>query len=93
VVFDFAGNTVKDRAWVRSVFEAAGADHLLHVISASDDSCKARLRLRNETRPEGIYYGEVSEAVFDEVTKYFKPPTAAENFKLAPCEAWQPKPR
>jgi hypothetical protein len=23
VVFDFAGNTVKDRAWVRSVFEAA----------------------------------------------------------------------
>src|SRR5262249_55700593 len=29
VVFDFAGNTVKSREWVRGVFEAAGADHVL----------------------------------------------------------------
>jgi predicted kinase len=26
VVFDFGGNTVNDRRWVRSVFESAGAD-------------------------------------------------------------------
>src|SRR5579872_3405509 len=47
VVFDFAGNTPKDRAWVRSIFERAKADHVLHYIEASDESCKARLRQRN----------------------------------------------
>src|ERR1700720_4536798 len=50
IVFDFAGNTPNDRAWVRSIFESASADHVLHYIVASDDSCKARLRLRNETK-------------------------------------------
>src|SRR5689334_2159519 len=44
VVLDFAGNTVKDRAWVRGIIEETGADHVLHVIVASDDLCKARLR-------------------------------------------------
>jgi predicted kinase len=87
VVFDFAGNTPKDRAWVRSIFEAAGADHLLHVISATDEGCKARLRQRNETKPEGLYYGEVTEAVFDEVTRYFKPPAVEENFRMTHRDA------
>ena len=30
--FDFAGNTPNDRAWVRSIFESADADHVLHYI-------------------------------------------------------------
>src|SRR5262245_16909516 len=30
VVLDFSGNTVKARQWVRTVFESAGADHVLH---------------------------------------------------------------
>src|SRR5919106_3255955 len=42
VVFDFAGNTVHDRRWVRSIFESANADHRLHYILAVDDICKAR---------------------------------------------------
>jgi len=62
IVFDFAGNTPNDRAWVRSIFESANADHVLHYIVASDVSCKARLRLRNETKPEGLYFGFVSKA-------------------------------
>ena len=52
IVLDFAGNTPKDRAWVRSIFESADADHVLHCILASDELCKARLRLRNATKPE-----------------------------------------
>jgi len=55
IVFDFAGNTVGDRAWVRSIFDSANAAHVLHYIVASDESCKARLRFRNETKPEGLY--------------------------------------
>jgi len=91
IVFDFAGNTVKSRDWVRSIFEAAEADHLLHVISATDEGCKARLRQRNELKPEGLYYGEVSEAVFDEVTRYFVPPSEQEGFRVVSYDADRPE--
>jgi predicted kinase len=87
VVFDFAGNTPKDRAWARSIFESADADHSLHAIVASDELCKAQLRLRNETKPEGLYYGFVSEDRFDEVTRYFVPPSDQENFHVIYYEA------
>ena len=87
IVFDFAGNTPKDRAWVRSLFESANADHVLHYIVASDESCKARLRLRNETRPEGLYFGFVGEDRFDEVTRYFTPPSDQEKFHVTYYDA------
>jgi predicted kinase len=90
VVFDFAGNTPNDRAWVRSIFENIKADHVLHYIVASDESCKARLRLRNETKPRGIYYGFVSEDRFDEVTRSFRPPTEEERFSVICYEAEDP---
>jgi predicted kinase len=93
LVFDFAGNTPKDRAWVRSIFESANADHALHYIVASDATCKARLRQRNETKPEGLYYGFVSEDLFDEVTSYFVPPAEQENFRVIPYEADAPSPK
>ncbi len=46
VIFDFAGNTPRDRLWVRSIFESAGANHLLHVLTVPDEVFKARLRAR-----------------------------------------------
>jgi predicted kinase len=87
VVIDFAGNTAKDRAWVRSIFEAAGADHMLHVIEAFDELCRSRIRLRNEAKPAGLYYGPVSEADFDAVTRHFVPPSEQENFQMTYYEA------
>jgi predicted kinase len=90
VVFDFAGNTPKDRAWVRSIFESAGANHMLHVIAASDEQCRARLRLRNETKPAGLYYGMVTEAQFDEVTRHFVPPADREGFRMTHYDADRP---
>jgi predicted kinase len=87
IVLDFAGNTPKDRAWTRSVFERAGADHVLHVITASDALCKERLRLRNETKPAGLYHGQVTEAQFDEVTRYFVAPSEDENFQVVHYDA------
>ena len=82
VVFDFAGNTPEDRTWIRSIFEGAGAEHMLHYIVASDELCRMRLRARNETKPEGLYYGTVSESLFEEVTRYFVPPADHENFRV-----------
>jgi predicted kinase len=87
VVLDFAGNTPKDRVWVRSIFEDAGADHVLHCIIASDELCKAQLRLRNATKQEGLYFGFVSEERFDEVTRYFTRPADQEDFRVISYEA------
>jgi predicted kinase len=87
IVLDFAGNTPNDRAWVRAIFESAGADHMLHVIIASDALCKMRLRRRNETRPEGLYYGNVTEAQLEAVTRHFVLPSEAENFNIARYDA------
>ena len=82
VVFDFGGNTVAHRAWVRSVFEAAGADHVLHVLDVPDDECKRRVRERNVAKPPGLYFGDVSDEMVDAVLPYITPPAASEGFSL-----------
>jgi predicted kinase len=82
VVLDFAANTVNDRVWIRSLFEAANAAHELHVIEAPEDVCKARLRVRNETKPEGFYFGHVPEEFFGPVTSLIVPPSEAEGFNV-----------
>jgi len=82
VVFDFDGNTVKSRQRVREIFEAAGADHLLHVIEASDSQCLANIHRRNKEKPTGIYWGYVSDETFHAVTAHFVAPQPEERFRL-----------
>jgi predicted kinase len=82
VVFDFAGNTEKNRQWVRTVFEAANADHVLHVIEASDSQCLANIHRRNREKPSGIYWGHVTDERFHRVTVYFAPPQPDEGFRI-----------
>ncbi len=41
VVLDFPANTPSIRAWMRTIFEAAGADHRLHYLDVPDEVCKA----------------------------------------------------
>jgi predicted kinase len=80
VVLDFGGNTIRDRSWVRSLFESVGATHQLHYIVASETACKLRVAERNRTKPSGVYWGDVSEAQLDAVNKYFQAPVAEEGF-------------
>lgn len=82
VVFDFAGNTPKDRRWVRGIFKAAGADHTLHVIEATDEQCLANIHRRNERKPPGIYAGYVSDETFHAVTANFLLPQQDEGFRV-----------
>jgi predicted kinase len=84
VVFDFAGNTKKSRRWVRSVFEAAHADHVLHVLEATDAQCLANIHQRNDEKPPGVYWGQVSDETFHAVTVYFEPPEPEEGFRVLP---------
>ena len=80
VVFDFAGNTRKDRQWVRRIFEDTNVDHLLHIIEATDEQCLANIHRRNEEKPPGIYSGHVSDETFHAVTAHFLPPQEDEGF-------------
>ncbi len=80
VVLDFPGNTRKQRAWFRQLFEAAGVEHELHVVDAPDDVCKRQLRERSAGLPPGAPW--TTEAEFDLITSYFEPPGADEGFNV-----------
>jgi predicted kinase len=82
IVLDFAGNTTKGRLWVRGLFEAARADHVLHLIEASDSQCLDNIHRRNDEKPAGVYFGHVSDEIFHAVTAYFAPPEPEEGFTL-----------
>lgn len=85
VVFDFAGNTPAHRAWVKAIADAASADHLLHVLDVPADECKRRLHERNATRPDGLYFGDVSDELFDAVVQRIVPPRGDEAIRVAPA--------
>ena len=80
VVLDFPGNTTKQRAWFRQLFEAAGVEHELHFIDAPDDVCKRQLRERSAGLPAGTPW--TTEAEFDAITVYFQPPAVDEGFNV-----------
>ncbi|WP_267425067.1 ATP-binding protein [Methylobacterium sp. GC_Met_2] len=79
VVLDFPANTLTNRAWMRTLFEAAGVAHQLHVFDVPDAVCKARLLRRNA---EGTHDFTVTEADFDLVSRYVVPPAPEEGFDL-----------
>jgi predicted kinase len=79
VVLDWPANTLASRAWMRGIFEAAGAGHVLHVLEVPDEVCLARLERRNA---EGKHAFKVSRAEFEELSRYFEPPTDAEGFTI-----------
>lgn len=79
VVLDFPANTVATRAWMKTLFEAAEADHCLHFLDVADEVCKARLRARNAA---GTHDFAASDAQFDRITGYFVPPSEAEGFRI-----------
>jgi predicted kinase len=80
VVLDFGGNAPQERQWVRSIFEDAKAEHVLHYINVPDAVCKARLRLRNAMAPEGSQ--PTTDEEFDDISAYFVPPSSDEGFRI-----------
>jgi predicted kinase len=80
VVLDFQANTKAGRTWFRSVFEQAGAAHVLHFVSASDEACLARIARRNVERPEGSHH--LTEEDFIHVSSFFQAPEEAEGFNV-----------
>jgi predicted kinase len=80
VVLDFQANTKAGRQWFRSVFEQAGAAHILHFVRTSDAVCLQRIAKRNVERPEGSHH--LTEEDFTYVSSFFQAPEAAEGFNV-----------
>ena len=79
VSLDFQGNTVGRRNWMRSLFTQANVAHELHWLDVSDAVCLQRLRQRNAG---GEHPFQVSDAEYDQFTRYFVPPGLDEGFNV-----------
>ena len=80
VVLDFPANTVKQRAWMNNLLKQTDAHHELHYLNCSDDSCKARLKIRAQQEPER--HATDTAEMFDAMTRYFEPPSDDEGFDI-----------
>jgi predicted kinase len=79
VVLDFPANTVRQRAWMRALVAEAGVPHELHVLDVPDSICRQRLHQRNAA---GEHPFQVTDAEFEQFTRYFVPPSADEGFNV-----------
>lgn len=79
VVLDFQANTVESRSWMRTILDETGAAHRLHVLSASDETCLARLRERNAA---GTHAFAATEAQFHRISAHHVEPTPDEGFEV-----------
>ena len=68
VVLEFPANTPQDRHWLRGLADVAGVSHCVHYVEVDDDTCRARLHLRNQ-RAEHEF--AATDAEFDLITSYF----------------------
>ena len=82
VVLDFAGNRIDERAWARSLSEEARSSHVLHFLSVDEEECLRRLQLRNQLKPEGLYFATTTEADFRSICKYFQVPENEEGLTI-----------
>lgn len=82
VVLDFAGNRIDERAWVRGLSEEAGSFHVLHFLNVNEEECLRRLQMRNQLKPEGLYFASTSEADFRAICKFFQVPDASEGLNI-----------
>lgn len=79
VVMDYPANTVENRAWMRTLFEEAEADHELHVLDVPEQVCLARLHARNAA---GEHPFAATEEQFRQITRQYMQPSSNEGFVI-----------
>ncbi|WDU64771.1 ATP-binding protein [Pseudomonas poae] len=79
VVLDFPANTQANREWLVGLAHAAGAPHRLHYLELDDDTCRARLHVRNAG---GEHDFAATDAEFDLITRHFCAPSEEEGLVI-----------
>ncbi|MBB6157590.1 putative kinase [Pseudomonas sp. JAI115] len=79
VVLDFPANTVADRQWLRGLADTAKVPHCLHYLAVDDDTCRARLHVRNALAEHEF---AASDAEFDLISSYFQVPESGEELEI-----------
>ena len=79
VVLDFPANTLNNRRWMKDIIDRTGAAHVLHYLDIPDEVCKMRLRSRNAA---GSHPYAPTDVEFDEITRFFLPPSHEEGFHI-----------
>jgi predicted kinase len=79
VVLDFPANTIRQRAWMRELIDKAQVRHELHLLDLPDAVGKERLRQRNAS---GAHQFQVSDAEYEQFSRYFVPPSSDEGFNV-----------
>lgn len=79
VALDFPANTIKTRAWMKSIGDSAQCRAEMHFLDVPDSVCLQRLKLRNDS---GNHQYKTSEEEFHQFTKYFVAPSSTEGFEL-----------
>lgn len=80
VVMDFPANVPAARLWMRSIFDAANANHLLHFVNTPNERCIEQLQKRNREKPDGSM--EMTVEQFEYITSLFVAPGAEEGFRI-----------
>lgn len=80
VVLDFPANVPSVRLWIRGIFDAANAAHVLHFVDTPNDVCIAQMQKRNVERPEGSVQTSIEQ--FEHITSFFRPPRLEEGFNV-----------
>ncbi|BBK37654.1 cell division protein ZipA [Allostella sp. ATCC 35155] len=79
VVLDWPANTVRVRAWMRSILVASDADHELHLLEPEDGERRRRLSRRNASGAHEYAVDDATLALFD---RHFEPPAPEEGFRI-----------
>lgn len=80
VVMDFPANTVNQRKWFKEIVSEANSPNELIYLNVSNDICLRQIEKRRVENPERAIYD--TEAMFNEVTKYFQEPNQSEGFNI-----------
>lgn len=80
VVLDFPANTLKQRAWLKSISKEIDTFHQLIYLEVSDEQCLKQIAKRRLEQPERSAFD--TEEMFYHVTKYFEIPLESEELEI-----------
>ncbi len=86
VIMDFPANTVKQRAWFRTLASEVEATHELVYLIVSDEQCLKQITKRRSEKPERAAFD--TEEVFHHVTTFFEEPSADEGLNITEIKGY-----